>query len=78
MCFVIAGCGLLLALLVGIVLEDISVRNWQDARREASFDACQGFLGAAPPERTGTHSLFWPAQLFSVCEGDSGRPAEPR
>jgi hypothetical protein len=53
MCFVIGGCGLLLALFVGIAFEDISVRSWQDARRRASIDACRGLLGAAPPERTG-------------------------
>jgi hypothetical protein len=78
MCFVIAGCGLLLALFVGIVLEDVSVRSWQDVRREASFDACRGSLGAAPPEISGAHSLFRPAQLFSVCEDDPDRPDESR
>jgi hypothetical protein len=78
MCFVIAGCGLLLAQFVGIVLEDMSVRSWQDARRETSFHACRGSLGAAPPEITGAHSLFRPAHLFSVCEDDSDRPDESR
>jgi hypothetical protein len=49
--------------------------SWQNAARGV-FRCVSGFLGgAAPPEITGAHSLFRPAQLFSVCEDDPGRPA---
>jgi hypothetical protein len=40
MSFIVAGSVLLLALLAGIVLDDIGVRRGQEARRDVpSFDA---------------------------------------
>jgi hypothetical protein len=39
MSFIVAGCAFLLALLAGIVIDDIGVRRWQQARRDVpSFD----------------------------------------
>jgi hypothetical protein len=34
MSFIVAGCVLLLALLAGIVLDDVGIRRWQERHRE--------------------------------------------
>jgi hypothetical protein len=40
MSFIVAGCMLLVALLVSIVLDDIGISRWPEARRDVpSFDA---------------------------------------
>jgi hypothetical protein len=39
MSFFIAGCALLVALLVGIILDDVAIRSWQTTRRDLNpFD----------------------------------------
>jgi hypothetical protein len=34
MSFIVAGCVLLLALLVGIVIDDVGTRSWREKRRD--------------------------------------------
>jgi hypothetical protein len=67
LCFIIAGGGLLLALLVGVILEDVSLNRWQDARQKP-FDTDRGFLGTAHPEATKVHSRLWHVQPLSTFE----------
>jgi hypothetical protein len=39
MCFFVAGCALLVALLVGIILDDVGVGRWRTTRRDVTpFD----------------------------------------
>jgi hypothetical protein len=41
MSFIVAGCVLLLALLAGMVLDDIGIKRWQERHREEA-GACEG------------------------------------
>jgi hypothetical protein len=41
MSFIVAGCVLLLALLAGMVLDDIGIERWQERHREEA-GACEG------------------------------------